>query len=239
MTTTPDAPPLPGLFSRLIGVITSPGETFPHIVRTPKVLGALTVIGLLVGLSQGVPQLTERGKAAALDMQVQQIERFTGQPVSDEMYEGLRQRAQGSMSAITTIVTAPLGMAFVSVIITAVLWAVFNTIMGGTGTFKQVMAVVVHSQAISTLSALVAAPIMYARGQLSTTGIANLGALIPLDETSFIAKFFGMVDLFLIWWVVVLAIGLGALYKRSTSGIATGLLIFYGLVALALAYFVG
>jgi len=70
------------------------------------------------------------------------------------------------------------------------------------------------------------------------TGVANLAALLPmLDETSFLAKFLGMIDLFLIWWVVVLAIGLAALYKKQTSSVATGLFIFYGVIALAIAYF--
>lgn len=238
-TTSVDTAPTPGLFSRLIGVITSPGDTFPHIVRNPKVLGALMTLGLLVGLAQGLPQFTERGKAAALEMQVQSIERFTGEPVSDEMYAQMQQRSRSNLGPIMAIVFAPAGFALVAVLITALFWAVFNTIMGGTATFKQVMAVVVHSQAVSSLSALIAAPIMYARGQMSATGIANLGALIPLNEESFIAKFLGMIDLFLIWWIVVLAIGLATLYNRKTSSIATGLFIFYALLALGFAYLLG
>ena len=71
-----------------------------------------------------------------------------------------------------------------------------------------------------------------------TNGVANLGALLPmLDETSFLAKFLGMVDLFTIWWVVVLSIGLAALYKKQVGSIATGLFIFYGIIALVISYF--
>jgi hypothetical protein len=238
-TETLDPTPAPGLFARFIGVITSPGETFKHVARTPKVAGMLFIISLTIGLSQGIPQFTERGKAAAFEMQIQQMERFTGGPVSDEMYEQMRQRSQGNFGAYSTIVGSMVGVPFMAVVITLVFWVVFNTILGGTASFKQVMAIVVHSQVISTLGAIVAAPIMYARGVMSTTGVANLGALIPMDETSFLARFFGMIDLFLVWWIVVLAIGLAVLYKRSTSGVATGLFIFYGLLVLGLAYFLG
>ncbi len=234
---TLDAPPLPGLLSRFMGVITSPGETFQHVVRTPKVAGMLFVICALTALSQGLPQFTEQGRAAALEMQVQQTEKWTGEPISDEAYAQMQKQSQYGpyLALIGSFVFVP----FMSVIFTAILWAAFNTVLGGTASFKHVMAVLVHSQVISTLSAVVAAPIMYARGQVSASGIANLGALVPLDESSFLAKFIGMIDLFVIWWVVVLAIGLATLYKRSTTGVATGLFITYAVIALVFAYFAG
>jgi len=234
-----DPTPEPGLLARFIGIITSPGETFKQVVRTPKVAGMLFLVSLGIGLSTGLPQFTERGKAAAFEMQVKQMETWTGQPMSDEMYEQMRQNSQGNLGAYSTIVGSLVGVPFMAVLLTAVFWAVFNTVLGGTASFKHVMAVVVHSQAISVLGAVIAAPIMYARGVMSSTGVANLGALVPMDETSFVARFFGMIDLFLIWWIAVLAIGLAVLYKRSTSGVATGLFIFYGLIALGLAYFLG
>lgn len=234
--TTPDGPPLPGLLARVIGVITSPSETFAHVVRTPKVSGALFVVCLATALAQGLPQFTESGRAAALEMQVQSMERI-GMTVSDEMYNAMAAQSLSNTAGYITLVTTFLFTPVATVIITAIFWALFNTIMGGTATFKHVMAVVAHSQIITTLSLVIAAPIMYMRGQMSASGIANLGALIPLDETSFLAKFLGMIDLFVIWWLVVLAIGLATLYKRTTNGVATGLLAAYAVIALVAAYF--
>ena len=44
----------------------------------------------------------------------------------------------------------------------------------------------------------------------------NLAVFLPmLDESSFLAKLLGTIDLFLVWWVVVLAIGLGVLYQAQ------------------------
>lgn len=232
----PESAPLPGLLSRAIGIITSPGATFVHVVRTPKVAGMLFLTSLLIGLAQGIPQFTEKGRAAALEMQVQQMENW-GVAVNDEMYQQLEQRSRTNTGAYISIVGIFVGMPFGAVLITALLWAVFNTVMGGTATFKQVMAIVVHSQMISALGAVVAAPIMYARGVVSTS-IANLGALLPmLEETSFLAKVLGMLDLFFIWWLVVLAIGMATLYKRKTSSVATGIFVFFGICVLVIAYF--
>jgi len=233
---TPVAPPLPGLLSRAIGIITAPTATYAHIVRTPKVAGMLFLVCLAIGLAQGLPQLTERGRAAALEMQVQQTERF-GITVTDEMYQVLEARSRSNFGVISSVVGIFVGLPFMVVIMTSLLWAVFNTVMGGTATFKHVMAVVVHSQVISAVGALFAAPIMYARGVMST-GVANIGALLPmLDEGSFLAKFLGMIDLFLVWWVIVLAIGLASLYKKKSGSVATGLFVFYGVIALGIAYF--
>lgn len=237
-TTAPDAPPLPGLVSRLIGVITSPGQTFAHIVRTPKVAGALAVVVLLMAAATAVPQFTERGQDMAIDMQVQQFERNSGQAMSDQQYAGMQQMKP--YMPYFTLATMMIFIPLMAVLTTAVLWAVFNTVMGGTATFKQVMAVVTHSQIITTLGSLVAAPIMYSRGVLSQTGVANLGAVIPsLDESSVLGRVLGMIDFFAIWWVVVLAIGLAALYKRGTTGIAIGLFVFYVLLLTGIASFLG
>jgi hypothetical protein len=228
--------PIPGLFSRFIGIITSPTATFAHVVRVPKVAGMLFLISLIMGLAQGLPQFTERGRAAALEMQVQQMEGF-GMTVTDEVYQQMEQRSHSNLAGYIAIVSMFVGVPFGAVVMTVVLWVVFNAIMGGTATFKHVMAVVVHSQAVSALGVLFAAPIMYARGVLST-GVANVGALLPmLDETSFLAKFLGSIDLFAVWWVVVLSIGLGVLYKKKTSSIATALFIVYGIIAVTIAYF--
>jgi hypothetical protein len=235
-SSAPSPADLPGLLSRAIGIITAPTATFAKVVRKPKVAGMLFLTGLLIGLAQGLPQLTERGRAATLELQVQQMERF-GMTVNDEMYQQMEQRSRSSFGAISTLVGTMVFMPVVITVMTLLLWVLFNVILGGTTTFKHVMAVVAHAQIIPTVGAIFAAPIMYARGAM-TNGVANLGALLPmLDETSFLAKFLGMVDLFTIWWVVVLSIGLATLYKKKVGSIATGLFIFYGIIALIIAYF--
>jgi hypothetical protein len=195
----------------------------------------LFLTGMLIALSQGLPQFTERGRAAALEMQVQSLESM-GMTVSDEMYQQMAARAQSNSAGYITIVTTFLSMPFGAVLMTAIFWAFFNTVLGGTASFKHVMAVVVHSWVISSLGAVIAAPIMYAQGRV-TTSVANIGALVPLAENSFGARFLGMIDVFTMWWIVVLSIGLATLYKRTTTGVAMGLFAVFLVFALGVAYF--
>ena len=44
-----------------------------------------------------------------------------------------------------------------------------------------------------------------------------------------------MIDLFIIWWLIVLAIGLAVLYRRRTQPIAMSLLAIYAVIAVIVA----
>jgi hypothetical protein len=74
----------------------------------------------------------------------------------------------------------------------------------------------------------------YFRGSMGS--VANLGALLPmLPEKSFAGGLLGMVDVFLVWYIVVLAIGLAVLYRRRTQPIAISLLSVYAVIAIVVA----
>lgn len=226
--------PQPGLFARAIGIITSPKATFEAVVRRPRVLGVLALVAVLVGASQSAMNLTEKGRQAAVDFSVQQMEKF-GVTVTDQMYEAIvaRQKYAVYTSFVGTFITFPI----VLLILSAIFYAVFNAIMGGTATFKQVMAVCAHSMVISSTGAIFASIMNFARGSISTSS-ANLGMLLPmLPEKSFAANLAGAVDVFTIWWIIVLSIGLGVLYKRKTSSVAVGLFSVFAVIAVCFSYY--
>ncbi len=119
-------------------------------------------------------------------------------------------------------------------IFAGILFAIFNAAMGGEASFKQVFAVYVHAGVISALSAMFSGIVNYFRGGM--TSVANLGAALPmLPENSFAGRLLGMVDIFLIWYIIVLAIGLAVLYRRRTQPIAISLLSVYAVIAIVVA----
>jgi hypothetical protein len=230
----PAPPPAPakGLIARAIGIIVSPRATFEDVVRAPRAVGILFLCCLVIGISQAAPQFTERGRQAALDMQVQQTERMMGRQLTDEMYQGMERRSH--FGGYITLVGVFVGMPIWSLILTAIFWAIFNALMGGTATFKHVLAVVTHSQVIAAVGAAVSAPIQLMQGTMSVGGPFNLGALVPMfAETSFVARFLGTVSVFTLWGLFVLAIGLAVLYKRKTTNIAIALIAVYALISAA------
>jgi len=120
-------------------------------------------------------------------------------------------------------------------LIAGVIYLVFGVFTGGTATFRQIYAVLVHSTVISAVGALFTTPLNYVREATSAT---NLAVFLPfLPEGSFMARLAGMVDLFLVWWLVVLSIGIGAAYRKKTGGVAVVVFGFYALIAIAIAAF--
>lgn len=221
-----------GLISRAIGMITAPTNTFRSVVASPRPAGILFLVCLVMGLATALPQMTEKGRRSSLELQVQQTERFMGTPVTPEMYAQMER--QSRFAPYFTFGGIFVFMPFLSILFAALYWFVFNVILGGQATFKQVVGVVAHSQVITALGAVLAAPIQIVQGVQSSAGPFNLGALVPmLAPESFLASFLGAVTFFTLWQVIVSGIGLAVLYRRSATSIITGLMIFsLGLTAL-------
>ncbi len=210
-----EAPSL-GLVARIIGVIFSPTETFKDVARHPRPVGVLAVVCLAIGLAAGLPQFTQVGRQAAIDMQVEQIERFSGQPVTPEMYAQMEARA--GAGAYTSMIGVFIGVPVVVLIFSAVYWAIFNVVLGGTASLKEVLGVTAHAQVIGALGAVVGVPIQLMQGVLTQSGPFNLGALVPmLEPDSLLAVFLGAISVFSLWQAVVNGLGLAVLYKRKPA----------------------
>jgi hypothetical protein len=215
------------LLARFVGIIVSPKDTFRSVVAHPRWFGMLALTTIIVAVCAAAPMFTEAGRDAALEQQLAQVKSF-GMEVNDEMYAGMRARM--GIAPYTTagsiLVFAPL----MAAVFSGILFAVFNAALGGEASFKQLFTVWAHASVISALGQLFTAPLNLARGAVGSA--TSLAVLLPMvDESSFLGRLLGMVDLFVVWWVIVLAIGLGVLYRRRTQPIAIGLFTVYAVIA--------
>jgi hypothetical protein len=236
--TTITAPPVPvkDPVARLFGILLSPTETFRAVVAKPTWLVVALIVIALTGGSQMWFQSTDIGRKATLDEAVRKTEAF-GFKVNDQAYEAMRKGIMEpapwrvALSAVTMVV-APLVM---WAVVAGILFLVFAS-TGGQATFKQVYAVVVHSSVVSAIGTVIITPVNYFRESLSSP--TNLGVFLPfLPEGNFLARFAGMIDVFLVWWVMILAIGLAVCYRKKTRNVAAGLFAVYGVIAIAFAVF--
>lgn len=230
VSTGASAAPL-SLPARFLGVITSPKDTFHSIVANPKWLGMLILTTVIIAFGATLPMTTEAGKEATLRASVEGIEGF-GMTVSDQMYEQMRGRMWFApyQTAITILIASPI----MTLILSGILFVVFNVALGGGATFKQLFTVMVHASAISALQQLFTGPVNYFRG--AVTSATNLAVLMPMvDSKSFIGRVLAMTDLFLLWYLLVLAIGLAVLYRRRTQPIALSLYAVYAIGVLVIA----
>jgi Yip1 domain len=220
-----------GVFSRIVGVIFSPRATFAEVAARPRSLGVLVICMAIIILALFALFKTEVGQQAWIDQQVRGAESF-GRPINDQQLQGMERIAPyvGYIVAVGYLIVIPIVIAIMS----GILLGVFNALMGGDASFKQVFAVVVHAGVITTLQTVLVMPVDYFNKSLSSP--TTLGAFASfLDESSFVARLLSSIDIFYIWWLVVLAIGLGVLYRRRTGPIATTFLALYGGIALAIA----
>jgi hypothetical protein len=229
--------PDPGLFARLIGVLFSPKETFAAIVARPRWLAVMVVTLVMSSAAYYVILSSQDMQDAIVDQQVRAME-SRGNVVSDQQIANI-ERFIGYLPvgyAVGIFVLGPLFGAAIAGIVTGI----FTTLMGGNGTFKQVFAVMNHAGFLPAISALFIAGMLAvgAKPIGARPPGANLGVFLPmLEETSFLAVLLRSIDMFLLWWMVVLAIGLGVLYKRRTGPIATTFIGLYIVIALLIATF--
>ena len=217
--------------ARFLGVLISPRATFQSVSTHPRWFGMLAVTLILVATFTAAPLTTETGRQAAIDQQISAMKSF-GVNVTPEIQDRIEQGA-GRLPYTTAggvLIVGPI----MALIVSAILFAVFNAGLGGEASFKQVFAVQTHSGVVSCVSAVFSGAINYFRG--ATGSVTNVAALLPMiDEQSFIGHLLGTIDVFLIWWVLVLAMGLAVLYRRRTQPIAITLFGLYGVIALIIA----
>lgn len=230
-TPTGTGPAEMNVLSRFIGIITSPRDTFASVVARPKWLVMYLLTAIIMAIFAALPMTTDAGQQAVLDQQVSSMEAF-GFDVSDQMYEQMRAR-----TAFAAYQTAG-SMLFIMIIwwavLAGILWAVFNAAMGGDARYKQVLSVLIHSAVISALGQVFTGTINYFRG--AVTSATSLSAILPIfEDDTFAGRLAGAIDLFAIWWIIVLAIGLGVLYRRKTQPIAITLFAVYAVIAIGIA----
>ena len=231
----PANPALPGprfdaLPSRVFGVLRSPRATLTAVAAAPRWAGVLALTFLVSTLSSAALLQTETGRLALVDQWERTAAAF-GQNVDDRQYAALEDASANgpTYAALSAFVSGPL-LAFG---LAALLFALFNGALGGAATFWQLLAITAHAGVILALRQVVAAPINYVRETLASPMTMTI-FFSMLDEASPIARFFGIIDLFVVWWLTVLAIGLSALYRRPARPLLAGLVSAYIVLALLL-----
>jgi hypothetical protein len=223
--------PSAGLFTRLVGVVFAPRDAYTAIAAHPKWFGALSVVTLIMIAGQVILLSTDVGRNMTLDQQLS-VMKSLGVTVTQEMVQQMEARM--AYAPYTTGASLLVFVPLISVAFAGLLLAIFTAILGGGATFRQVFAVVVHSGIIGAISQTFSLPIMYAREDMS--GPTRLAVFFPmLNEMGWANYFFSAIDLFIIWSLINLSIGVAVLYKRQTGSVASVLLGIYAVIAVIIA----
>jgi len=219
------------LMRRLVGVLVRPHSTMAQVAAQPD--WALPWLGVLAVWATCALLLlnSDVGRQALVDEQVRRVESFGG-IIDDPTYEALQKNPPVSayfVSGGRLLLAPPVTFAV----------AVGLTLLarrdGVRAPVAQGLAVSVHAMAPLALGQVAATPLHYLRESL--TSPFNLAALVPLaDEGTWPARLLGSIEIFGLWWMWMVAVGLGAITNRPARRyLATLLAIYVGFAAVMAA----
>ena len=231
--------------ARVYGVIRRPRMTFAAIVQAPTWAPVLIATTVLTFMCSAGFLRTNVGQQALVDQWERTALAF-GQTVDDAQYARMEDRAaNGGLGLMYAAVTALANGPALVFALAALLYFLLNRTAGHRASrgsdpasldtardalgasrragpqasYVQVLAVVTYAGVILTLRQVVTTPIEYVRESIaSPTTLVQFFTM--LDEASPVARFLGVIDLFVVWWIVVLAIGIAVLYRRPARRLA-------------------
>jgi hypothetical protein len=190
-------------------MIVRPRHIFAELIREPAWIDTWLAILGVTALCAVTLLTSDVGQQAVVDERERVIESFGG-TIDDAQHNVLLENppywvyfTSGSRTLLLPVVTlaAAAGCWFAARSATT------------PARFVQALSIVVHASVVLALGQLIAAPIHY--GRESLTSPFNLGAVLPwVQEGTATGRFFGVVDLFAVWWLGLIAVGLAMLTGR-------------------------
>ncbi len=211
-------PPRPPFFRRLWMVPVTPTELFTLLAQNPAWF-PMTLFAMAVGTL---------GVMAIPSELIREISMQGQSPEAVEAMSAMSSTLLRTMTLVGTFVGIPFMVVFSSVVV----WVIFSFMRGDEARFKQHLAVVAHTTVITVvIPTLVNAAIALAGG---TPPTFTLGSLLPMLSEGYLANVLNGLQLFNIWGALVAGIGIAAIDPRRsatpTAVITLGLVIAIAMV---------
>lgn len=216
-------------FPRLTGVLTSPFETFKAIDRKPTWIAPLVISIMMAMVGNAFyywrvnPDWEQRIRAS-----IEKYTETTGQTMSPEQVA--QQVATAKMFGDLFIVLPAVFIPLFCLGVAAFYWLAFGMAFLSTPSFKKILSVVGWSQAAMKA---VAMPIIFIvllvidKERLNNLEMgnsqlvqSNLGVLLPNGISPAVRSLAVSVDLFTIWFLILLTIGFSGVVGLSSQKIA-------------------
>ena len=228
-----------GPLQRLMGVLFSPGETYEDINRKPTWLAAM-VISIVIGACGTLFVnwwVNPDWNRITRDMLRQQVNRGAPELTEDQIQTRVRiSQTIGKLFPLGFVVIVPIAS-----LIIAGIYALGMMLMQAQTTFKKVLSALVWTScSVGLVNAIVTNASLMVRDRESLDAIknpmdpsslsaTNLGVLLGSDTSPVLMALASSLDLFTIWSMILLAIGLAAIAgsrkitKRKTATLVVSL----------------
>ncbi|HEX6163279.1 MAG TPA: YIP1 family protein [Vicinamibacterales bacterium] len=210
-----------------------PRATMAEVVRHPAFITTWVVVLLALIVCGGLLLSTPVGRQALVDERVRVTEALGGR-VDDAAYARLQAAPPYSIyltSGGRLLLTPPVTIAV------ALGLMVLARLERAALSFAAALAVSVHATVVLALQQIIVTPLHYAQESLtSPTNVAGL--LRMFDEGTWPARLFGTIDVFGLWWMWLLSLGLAAATGKPARRYVWRLVAVYvGVAAIVAAVF--
>lgn len=205
-----EATELPSLPRRALMVFVAPGRLFDRLRERPTWLDAtLLLVALSVAYTLLIPEDLLR------EAMLQQAPEGTDPQQMEEMTGWL------SWFRIVAAVVGPL----ISVgVVAGVAHLIFTLVLGGRGTYRQLVSATAHMMLIPTVGTLVTLPLVLSTGDLQTT--LSLHLLLPgLEDGTFLYRLLRGLNVFGMAGAAVLGVGVSRLYDGRSAASAVSVMV--------------
>jgi hypothetical protein len=198
-----------GGLSKVVNIFFEPRKVFESLKIKPTWLVPVIIVAVL---GMGFFYYTF---PYIMNEQVQNIR--DNDRIPEEHKERIIERIkEAEHPPIWQMAIAPAGTLVYVVIVAAVLFFVFNVLMGGDSGFRRVFSVFCYSSLVAIPSMIVKFPLVMMKGNVNVQ--TSLGLLLsPEAKGSFLHSVLSSLDIFNLWQVILVSIGLGVMYKFSTK----------------------
>ena len=204
----PEEKPMGGA-SKVFNLFFEPRKVFQSLSIKPTWIVPFIIVALL---GMGFFYFTY---PYIMDQQVQRIQDNDKIPqqAKENIIEKLKEQ---NHPPLWQLGIAPAGTLVSFVVIAAILFFVFNVLLGGDSSFRRVFSLYSYSSLVAIPSMVIKFPLIMARGNMNVqTSLALL--LSPDSQGSFLYSVLSSFDVFNIWQVILVSMGLGVMYKFSTK----------------------
>ncbi len=204
------------LLQRVIGVFTAPRETFIDIARRPDWVFPLlfSIIATMLITQMLVPVILADAQSSPAYQKLMERD--------DLSLDQLEKMQEMQKKSITYFSAAGAGLMILamSLLASAVLLFVGNILFGGKASFKTMFSVYCWSGLVGVLGYLVRLPIALSKGTMKV--FFSPAVLFPPEaEHTALFSLASAFDVFLIWRIILLAIGFAAIYRFSLAKAGT------------------
>ncbi len=203
---------------RFLTIVTNPVAAMAEVKENPRWVIAALAVALMIGLfSAATLQIT-----GPEQLDVMRDTKF-GQMMPEEDLAEMYAKYEAPTTSARVIQGVQSGVgAAVMLFIMALIYLLFCRLAGGRGTLIQTAAVVYWSSVVSLgLASLVKWPLVLAKG--SSLGVAIGPAVFVADRgpTDALVQLLSIFDLFTVWGVLLMVIGLGQVHDFARNKATT------------------